>query len=268
MYSAGLRAETTLSAMIASPTLNPVVLTMLFSLLPTYMVGLKIGFSLLVILVVVPLICRVLPMREIPTEARGVPAGPIWPGGADMSPATGPEPALQAIIGVITTYLKNLWYIIKLTVPLMLLAGLLGALMATLLPQDMILTLPFSVLALVVIALVGVFLPVPIAFDVVVTATLLGLGLSHGYVMALLFTLGAFSIYSYFIVATSVGPRAAWMLAASVAVLGMLAGGGVAETYHRWQSDRALEMLLQGSLPQQGPRLGALPWRRRPITGR
>jgi len=255
MYSAGLRAETTLSAMIASPTLNPVVLTMLFSLLPAYMVGLKIGFSLLVILVVVPLICRVLPMREILVDARDVPAGPIWPG-ADMSPATGPEPALQAIIGVFTTYLKNLWYIIKLTVPLMLLAGLLGALMATLLPQDMILTLPFSVVALVVIALVGVFLPVPIAFDVVVTATLLGLGLSHGYVMALLFTLGAFSIYSYFIVATSVGPRAAWMLAASVAVLGMLAGG-VAETYHRWQSDRALEMLLQGSLPQQGPGWGA-----------
>ena len=36
MYSAGLRAETTLSAMIASPTLNIVVLTMAFSILPFY----------------------------------------------------------------------------------------------------------------------------------------------------------------------------------------------------------------------------------------
>lgn len=238
MYSAGLRAETTLSAMIASPTLNPVVLTMLLSLLPTYMVALKIGLSLLVILAVVPLICRVLPTRQILPEA---PATSIWPT-AGPGPTAGSESVLQAVIAVIAAYLRNLWYIIKLTVPLMLLAGLLGALMATLLPQDLILTLPFSVLALVAVALVGVFLPVPIAFDVVVTATLLGLGLSHGYVMALLFTLGTFSIYSYFIVATSVGPRAAWMLAASVAVLGMLAGG-VAETYHSWQTERALKML-------------------------
>jgi uncharacterized membrane protein YraQ (UPF0718 family) len=81
---------------------------------------------------------------------------------------------------------RNLWYIIQLTVPLMLLAGFIGAVVATLLPQDLILGLPFSVWALVIIAVIGVVLPVPIAFDVVMTGALLGLGLSHGYVMALL----------------------------------------------------------------------------------
>jgi len=71
MYSAGLRAETTLSAMVASPTLNIIVLTMLFSLLPMYMALMKIGLSLLVILVLVPLICRTLPIREIPPQTPG-----------------------------------------------------------------------------------------------------------------------------------------------------------------------------------------------------
>ena len=130
--------------------------------------------------------------------------------------------------------------------------------MATLLPQDMILGLGFSLLALIVIALVGVFLPVPIAFDVVVSATLLGLGLAHGYVMALLFTLGTFSVYSFLIVAQSVGLRAAWMLAVAVAGLGVL-GGGAAEYYHRWQSERALEMLLQGQLDPATPP-ARVPW--------
>ena len=51
LYAAGLRAETTLSAMIASPTLNVIVLTMLFSLFPPYMAAMKIGLSLVVILV-------------------------------------------------------------------------------------------------------------------------------------------------------------------------------------------------------------------------
>lgn len=243
MYSAGLRAETTLSAMIASPTLNIVVLTMSFSLLPFYMAATKIALSLLIILVIVPLICTRLPVREIQPQT------PVNDQACEVEfgQTTHAENLFQAVLGVMVTYAKNLFYIIKLTVPLMLLAGFLGALVATFLPQDLILGLPFSVWALVLIALVGVFLPVPIAFDVVMAGALLGLGLSQGYVMALLFTLGSFSIYSYFIVATSVGPRAAWMLAASVAVIGVLAGAG-AEGYHRWQSQRALDILLQGEL--------------------
>jgi hypothetical protein len=136
----------------------------------------------------------------------------------------------------------------------MLLAGIIGALVATVLPQDLILGLPFTVWALIAIALVGVLLPVPIAFDVVMTGALLGLGLSHGYVMALLFTLGTFSVYSFLIVAQSVGLRAAWLLSLCVTVLGV-AAGGAAEYYHRWQTERALEMLLQDA---QAPTLA--PW--------
>ena len=61
LYSGGLRAETVLAAMIASPTLNVVVLTMAFSLQPFYMVVTKIALSLMVILIGVPLLCRLLP---------------------------------------------------------------------------------------------------------------------------------------------------------------------------------------------------------------
>ena len=254
MYSAGLRAETTLSAMVASPTLNVIVLTMLFSLLPMYMALMKVGLSLLVILVLVPMICRTLPVREI---APQTPGQTLW-SDSDLPdtepPAT--ESLAAAIGGVTVTFLRNLWYIIKLTVPLMLLAGFIGTVAATLLPQDMILGLSFSVLALVLVALIGVFLPVPISFDVVVSGALLGLGLSHGYVMALLFTLGSFSVYSFLIVAQSIGLRAALMVGATIATLGIL-GGGAAEYYHRWQSDRALEMLLQESRATQPSSWGA-----------
>ncbi|SMX40825.1 FG-GAP-like repeat-containing protein [Maliponia aquimaris] len=231
MYSGGLRAETVLSAMIASPTLNAVVLTMLFSLLPFYMAVTKIALSLLVILVIVPLICRGLPEKEMPEASRIATLPP--------APLSGVH---WAIRDVAVSYLKNLWYIVRMTVPLMLLAGALGAVVATLLPQELITGLPFSLLALVAIALVGVFLPVPIAFDVVVTGALIGLGLSHGYVMALLFTLGSFSVYSFFIVTQSVGLRAGLLLGASVAGLGVLSGAA-AHVYHEWQTERALRML-------------------------
>jgi len=240
MYSGGLRAETTLSAMIASPTLNVVVLTMLFSLLPFYMAVTKIALSLLIILVIVPLICRTLPEVEVSGDACILPVTPQDRNGMHF-----------AVWDVAKSYVANLWYILKMTVPLMLLAGMLGAIVATLLPQELITGLSFSLIVLVLIALVGVFLPVPIAFDVVVTGALLGLGLSHGYVMALLFTLGSFSIYSFFIVTQSVGLRAGLLLAASVTVSGILAGAG-AHYYHEWQTDRALRMLT-GQAEQAPP---------------
>ncbi|MCJ7874799.1 FG-GAP-like repeat-containing protein [Phaeobacter sp. J2-8] len=240
MYSSGLRAETTLSAMIASPTLNIVVLTMLFSLLPFYMAVTKILLSLFMILIAVPLICRFLPQKSLPPEEMTC-ALPLL--NMEENRRISRENIGMALIGVARSYAGNLWYIVKMTVPLMLLAGLLGAVAATLVPQGSIVNLPFAFGFVVLVAALGVFLPVPIAFDVVVTGALLSAGLMHGYVMTLLFTLGIFSIYSFFIVAQSVGLRAAVMLSACVVALGVGAGLG-AQSYHQWQTERALKILI------------------------
>lgn len=240
MYSAGLRAETTLAAMIASPTLNVVVLTMLFSLLPVYMAVAKIALSLFVILVAVPMICRMLPQVELPQDEVICPLPR-----PDMSGARPVTDTLAAAFsGVIVSYASNLWYIMKMTLPLMLLAGFLGALAATLLPPELINGVPFSAGVLILVALVGIFLPAPIAFDVVLCGVLLSAGLAHGYVMALLFTLGTFSVYSFFIVHQSVGRRAATLLSVVICGLGIVAGAA-AQGYYVWQSQRALDLLLQ-----------------------
>ena len=252
MYSSGLRAETTLSAMIASPTLNVVVLTMLFSLVPVYMALTKVALSLLVILVMVPLICRALNLSQIAPEHRiDTPQTP-WTA-AELGTPPHREGLHIAVREVAKAYLKNLWYIVKMTVPLMILAGFLGTVAAVLLPGELIMGLGFSLLVLLAVALVGVFLPVPIGFDVVMAGALLASGLEQGYVMALLFTLGSFSIYSWFIVAQSVGTRAATLLGATVMALGVLAGLG-AQTWHQYQSDRALK-LLTGEATEAQPRL-------------
>ncbi|MEL7115716.1 MAG: FG-GAP-like repeat-containing protein [Pseudomonadota bacterium] len=234
LYAGGLRAETSLSAMIASPTLNVIVLTMAFSLLPFYMAMSKLLLSVFVILVVVPLICKLLPEPQL--QKVDVPAPEGWDLGVQ-------ETWTEAAIGFATGYLKNLWFIIKTTVPLMLLAGFLGALAGTLAPPDLVVGLTFSLAVLIGIAIIGTVLPVPMSFDVVLAGALLAGGLTHGYVFALVFTLGTFSIYSYMIVATTISARAANLIAASIVVLGIL-GGTAAHTYHTWQTERALKMLL------------------------
>lgn len=255
LYASGMRAETALSAMVASPTLNFVVLTMLLALVPFYMVVIKVALSLVVILAVVPLLCRLLPaaqQAEVSAATASVP--PSW-SAAELAAgdleagAPHREGLIRAFWEVIKAYLGNLWYIVRMTVPLMLAAGFLGALVGTLLPSEMITTLPFGLGILLLVALVGLFMPVPIGFDVVMCGVLIASGLAQGYVMALLMTLGSFSIYSFFIINQMLGLRIAALLAAAIASLGILAGLG-AQSYHNWQSQRALEMLLQSAAPQ------------------
>ncbi|WP_069301098.1 FG-GAP-like repeat-containing protein [Neptunicoccus sediminis] len=238
LYAAGMRAETTLSAMVASPTLNAVVMTMLISLLPLYMVVTKVVLSLFVILIAVPLVCRLLPRSQLEVPP------PVPATGWDL-PDTTPqsEPLLAAFLGFVKAYAVNLWFILRTTVPLMLLAGFLGAIVGTLIPPETLEGMSFSVFIVVAVALVGLFLPVPIAFDVVLAGALLSAGLAPGYVMALLFTLGIFSIYSFFIVAGSISLRAALLMSGVIMVLGIGAGIGT-QSYYNWQSKRALNILL------------------------
>jgi len=240
MYAAGMRAETTLSMMIASPTLNVIVLTLLISLMPFYMVLMKLVLSVAMILVLVPLICRLLPQQQL--MQIPVPATGNWDDFANDQPR---QSLFSAVYDVVKAFFRNLWFIVKTTVPLMLLAGLLGAAVATMLPPGLLQNLGFSLSLLVGVVVIGTFLPVPIAFDVVLAGTLLSAGMAPGYVMALLFTLGIFSVYSYFIVAQAISNRAALLMGATVVVLG-LGAGLAAQNYHKWQSDRALELLLGG----------------------
>ena len=130
----------------------------------------------------------------------------------------------------------------------MILAGFLGAVVATLIPIEMLNDLKFGILGLLIIAIIGTFLPVPIAFDVVICGALLAGGLAVGSVMTLLFTLGIFSIYSFFIVGQSISLRAASMLGISVVLIGVGAGFSV-DKWHADKSRKALDILSQTSAP-------------------
>ncbi len=240
LYSGGARAESTLSAMIASPTLNIVVLTMLFSIFPFYMAVTKIALSVVMILIAVPVICRFLPPVQLQASVAKR-AAHVTPD--PHTSATEQESIIWALLYFAKDYALNLWFIVKTTLPLMILAGFLGALVASLVPATLLEGTAFGAIGLLATAVVGTFLPLPIGLDVVASGALMQAGLAPGYVMTLLFTLGIFSVYSFFIVATAISWRAGWMLAAVICVTGILAGLGVSH-YHKWQSERALKTLL------------------------
>src|SRR5262245_4632044 len=64
LHRSGARLETTLAALVSSPSLNAIVATMVVSLFPWYLWVPKLAATIVLVLVVIPLSCRWLFRRE------------------------------------------------------------------------------------------------------------------------------------------------------------------------------------------------------------
>jgi len=253
LHDSGTRLETTLVTMISSPTLNIIVLTMLFSLMPVYMVVTKVVMTLIFLLLVVPLLSRYVFKDQLISANFSMPEG-IPATGENMCEIPAAEPSwLDSIIWTGKNYATNLFYIIKLTVPLMLLAGFMGALAITLFPWQSIAEIfignewYFVAISVVAVAAIGLFLPVPIAFDVAIVTALLAAGVPPIYAMVLLFTLGVFSVYAFFIVWTSISKKVALVLSGILMLMGILSGI-VVDQYLKWDEANQQELFKEFDL--------------------
>jgi len=230
MKDAGAKSETALATMITSPTMNIIVLSMLFAFLPIYMVWLKIGFTLALIFIVIPLVANLFKEKSPVIPKNSTVPIPAFNLENDPSEKLLPHTWMEALGWTFKSYLKSLWFIIKTTLPLMILAGLLGNLLISILPlEDLVdlvknLSSTEKVVYMMAIALFATFLPVPIAFDVIITTILWSAGLHTRFAMILLFCLGTYSIYSSFVVAKSFSFKLAVLLFFVVAVFGFTAG--------------------------------------------
>lgn len=208
LYASGMSVESVLAAMFSSPSLNVIVLAMTFALFPVQVVALKIATVALLIFVVAPMVGA----RQGQRVAIS-PSIPIVP----------QETWVNAIRSTAMSFAKSFWYVFKVGAPLMLLAALLGALVIELLPQNALVA-HVTLAGIVLVALIGTFLPVPMAFDVVIAYLAMSRGVPLPYVVALLCTLGIYSVYSFSVVGKTVSWKVAAAVYGAVALLGVLAG--------------------------------------------
>jgi len=232
---------------------------MVFSVFPFYLAIIKLAATLIFILLLIPLMSRYLFHAE--TLAT------IEPASCDIDTNSTPpikEGWQQALLITGREYFKNLWFITIRTVPMMFLAGLLGAVFVTLFPLDGFINSEYSFIGLFLVSMVGVFLPVPIALDVVLASALMASGLPIAYVMALLFTLGTFSIYPFMIIWKSISLRLALILYLSVAAVGMVTAH-IAQTYNDWEIENMLNVFgeahaagLPAAITYDGTRISSI----------
>ena len=207
-YASGLSTESVLAAMFSSPTLNVVVLAMTFTLFPVQVGLLKLATVAVMIFVVAPLLGVGEKSLSAAACAIEVPANESWG---------------EAIVGSMKSYFKSFWYVIKVGLPLMLLAAVVGALVAEALPQAA-LTGNVTVLGILAVALIGAFLPVPMAFDVVIAYLAWSKGVPLPYAVTLLCTLGIYSVYSFSVVGETISWKVAGKIYAAVVAVGAVAG--------------------------------------------
>ena len=248
LHKGGSKPETALGAMLSSPSMNVVVIGMMFSLLPWHIAVMKLFMSFFLIFAFVPLLVRLAPSGWITPKQDAAESCPIDPVTQINDETGAPENWHSSALWTAKMFFRNLWRVGKQTVPLMLLAGLLGSLMITALPFDVTRSIaeagskfPFIPM-LIVVATVGVFLPVPMAFDVVVVVILMGIGVPSSITTVLLLTLGSYSIYSYIIVAKSFSQAAALTITAAVVLAGVT--GGIAAPHLKRMDVEIHKMML------------------------
>ena len=277
MLKGGSRVEVALATMFSSPSFNVIVLGILVSIFPWYLATLKIVTSVLMVLVVAPWLAR---LADRPGWTRPSHESPRLPGlrffqwlesalGTptllESSDSKQPKGFFQALVWVLLHYPKKLWHVTVVALPLMLLAGLLGAVLAELLPWNYLAHLARiegwaeNAAVLLVATAFGVLLPVPMAFDVIVCSVLLNSGMPVHVVAALLVTLGIYSVYPWSLLGTTLSWRIATLAGAVVFAMGIAAGAaaGVLDHWHEIRQARQTAQLA--ALPAPKPQRAVLP---------
>src|SRR5271170_3319126 len=208
-YASGMSTESVLAAMFASPALNVVVLAMTFALFPLPIALLKLTTVLVLIFVFAPAVAsrRATSVTSVicPIE---IPVSENW---------------ALALISVIRSFFKSFWYVFRVAFPLMILAAILGALVIEILPAQALIA-QATIGGILLVALVGAFLPVPMAFDVAIAYIAMTKGVPLPYVVTILCTLGIVSVFSLSVVGKTISWKVAGAAYATVVALGALAG--------------------------------------------
>lgn len=209
LYASGMSTESVLATMFASPALNVVVLAMTFALFPVPVAVLKLATVVFLILVFAPA-----------AASRQEPAAPVITSPLEI-PST--ETWAQSFAAMARSYAKSFWYVFRVAFPLMILAAVVGALVIEVLPEQALMA-QVTIGGIALVALVGAFLPVPMAFDVAIAYIAMTKGVPLPYVVTILCTLGIISVFSLSVIGKTISWRVAAAAYATVATLGALAG--------------------------------------------
>ena len=224
-----------LSMMTSSPSMNFIVLSMLFATLPMYLALLKLLFNCIIILLVIPLILLKTPEHA---NTQGLSEG-------NFRRET--ETWRQGFTEGIKELLADLKFIFQKTGPLMLLAAIFVGMLVLAMQNIYFLNISGNIFTLCLVSLIGILLPVPIAVDILLASAFFFMGVDISIVLVFLCTLGISSIYSLAIVWRSLSAFTAISLFFSIFFLSLIISplGKITEDIYRKKNLQYYSELIQ-----------------------
>lgn len=211
---AGGSYETSFTTLIASPSLNPIGLAIIFLVLPSTLGIMRVSTILLFLVFILPLLVRLF----APEQAKLTASIP-------KQETKNTDVWFDSIKYCVSRYIKYLGYISIRVLPAMIIIGLLAALLVTYFPLEKLLILESSsVTAIIIAGIVGSLLPVPMFVDVLIVFLLLQLGLPLSIATTLIVTLASTSLFAIFVMGQYVSWRMSLTVASSLCILGISAG--------------------------------------------
>jgi len=203
-----LNSRFALSVISSSPTLNVIVLFLGFSLLPFPLFSLNLVCVLIYLFLIIPIL--------VPKDG----------GGNDGLSYDKKEEIkwLEAIYLSLSAYFRELKKTLILFLPIMFFAAIAGIFVFEYLQDVILLKNIYGLGAILIFSFIGVLIPTPLTFDVLLVSILYNAGLSPGVCAALLFTLGIFSPISGLVIGQNYGYKLSLKLGVSVIILGLLSG--------------------------------------------
>jgi uncharacterized membrane protein YraQ (UPF0718 family) len=193
---------------------------MTFMAIPLIMSITKYAIILFVILVVVP---GMVSLLERKNSLKPLTIGEGESCALPIAAKDCTEPFWYVFKELAWDYVKNVWMLIKPTITLMVLASVVSSAMIVLIPWQTLLS-NHNPLVVPLVSLISVFMPVPIALDVMFAAQLQHQGVSSGYVMLFMMTLGTYSIIPSIYLWRDVSKRLAAMLFVFFLAVGWIVG--------------------------------------------
>ena len=214
LNKSGVSLSTVLTMMVASPALNPISVILLFMLFPFDMAIIRMLLLTIVIAIFIPLIIK--------KFKHNCPKSKNFPMNADLL-------GYESVYFSTYYCFKNLFiYFLKISifiVPIMLLLALLMGVLTTFLPlQSFILIDSYQWWNIILASIIGVILPIPMLFDLVIVYLLIQLGISHSVCMVLLFTLPVVSIFSTIVLGKMISWKISLSLFITLFLLGITGG--------------------------------------------
>ncbi|MGC3944423.1 MAG: permease [Chryseolinea sp.] len=192
-------AESTLGIILGGALFNFIGIATMFTLFDPAVVVSRIVFSLLMILVVVPLVSKSLqsPQQTVLSDKMVNTISCYFP----------EKTYIQTVIKAFADWLTLTGNLALKLLPLMLLGTLLVALFRVLFPNEMLEQIASynSFLVIVIVSFIGTFLSIPVLFEIMLGTVLLQLGFANGAIAAMLFTAPSYGMFTMILTREKLG---------------------------------------------------------------